>query len=202
MGHHGWGGEPPTSEAAARSRILDAGRRCIERAGLAKTTLSDVAADLGVTRQTVYRYYPSLADLLNAVAEVGAEDFVARMRAHLAAVATPGEAVVEAIIFCVTRLPHEPSIGLLLQAEEPDLFGRGVTSTTGVALGADFLRSLAVDWDRGGVTDDDLTGLAELMLRLIGSFLQHPPASSPGEDDLRDFLRRWVGATLSTPSVR
>ncbi|HNN48194.1 MAG TPA: TetR family transcriptional regulator, partial [Marmoricola sp.] len=51
MGNHGWGGNPPESDAAARQRIIDAAAACIDRHGVAKTTLSDVAQELGVTGQ-------------------------------------------------------------------------------------------------------------------------------------------------------
>ncbi|MDP2774242.1 MAG: TetR/AcrR family transcriptional regulator, partial [Nocardioides sp.] len=92
MGHHGWQGNPPRTEVEARRRIIAATMTCVDRFGPVKTTLSDVAAELGVTRQTVYRYYPSLSELLGAVAQAGLEDFVERMQAHLATTSTPAEA--------------------------------------------------------------------------------------------------------------
>ena len=201
MGHHGWGGDPPATEELARARILEATHRCLERSGVAKTTFSDVAAEVGVTRQTVYRYFPSLGDLLNAVAASGTHAFVERMRQHLATYPTPLAAVVEAIVFCVEELPREPRIGLLLQAED-DLFGRGVTSPAGVGLAAQFLRSLAVDWASVDVTDEDLDGLAELMLRLIGSLMQYPASTPRSPDDVRAYVRRWLGPALTTASTR
>ena len=197
MGHHGWQGDPPPTEALARERIVAAARRCLERTGVAKTTLSDVAAEVGVTRQTVYRYFAGLGELLNAVAETGAADFVARMQAHVAATRHPLDAVVEAIVYCLEELPREPRIGVLLETDDGDLFGRGITSPEGSALAAEFLRGLDVDWSSAGVSDDDLDGLAELMLRLIGSLMQHPAATPRSPDDLRDFLVRWLGPALT-----
>ncbi|CAN5432699.1 TetR/AcrR family transcriptional regulator [soil metagenome] len=196
MGHHGWKGDPPPTEALARDRILTAARRCIDRTGVPKTTLSDVATEVGVTRQTIYRYFASLADLLNAVAQAGAADFVARMRDRLAPYDAPVDVVVESIVFCLEELPHEPRIGILLHAEDPDLFGRGITSDTGFRLGAAFLRDLPVAWAASGVADHELDGLAELMLRLIGSLTQHPPATPRSPDELRTYLRRWLGSAL------
>ncbi len=197
MGNHGWQGDPPRTEALARERIIAAANQCIDRVGVEKTTLSDVAAAAGVTRQTVYRYFPSLGDLFNAVAETGAAAFIERMRRHLATTKLPVDAVIEAIVFCTEELPHEPRIGILLQVDDRALFGRGITSATGFDLGARFLRSLQVDWAAAGISDDDLSGLAELMLRLIGSFTQNPPATPRSPDDLRAFLRRWLGADLA-----
>ena len=199
MGYHGWQGDPPRTEALARERIISAATRCIERIGVPKTTLSNVAEEVGVTRQTIYRYFPNLADLLNAVAETGAADFIERMRAALATATTPIDVVVESIVFAMHELPLEPRIGILLEADEQDLFGRGVTSALSFELGVSFLQSLSVDWKAHGVDDADLGDLAELMMRLIGSFLQHPPAIPRTPDELRDYLRRWLGPALAGP---
>ena len=84
----------------------------------------------------------------------------------------------------------------VLQAED-DLFGRGVTSPAGVGLAAQFLRSLAVDWASVDVTDEDLDGLAELMLRLIGSLMQYPASTPRSPDDVRTYVGRWLGPALA-----
>lgn len=201
MGNHGWQGDPPPTEQLARDRILSATTRCIDRAGVAKTTLMDIAAEAGITRQTVYRYYQSLGELLRAVAEAGAVDFVERMRTHLAAHQGPLEVVIEAIIFCLEELPREPRIGILLEAEDEDLFGRGITSAAGLGLATQFLGDLPVDWTTNGVQECDLEGLAELMLRLIGSLMQHPPATPRSTESDRAFLRRWLGPALTAPGT-
>jgi AcrR family transcriptional regulator len=196
MGHHGWQGDPPRTEELARERLIAGATRCIERMGVAKTTLSDVADEVGVTRQTVYRYFPNLADLLNAVADTGTADFVARMQAHLSSAETPIDVVVEATLFSLREIPRDPRVGILLEAAERDLFGRGVTSSFALDVGATVLRSLTVDWAAHGVDDDDLDGLAELMMRLMVSFLQHPPTPPRSPDELRAFVRRWFEPAL------
>ena len=65
MRTHGWGGHPPIDDDEAVARILAATRAVIDAKGAA-TSLTDVARHLGVTRQTVYRYFPSTVDLLAA----------------------------------------------------------------------------------------------------------------------------------------
>ena len=197
MGHHGWQGDPPRTEQLARERIIAAATTCIERVGVPSTTLSRVAEEVGVTRQTVYRYFPSLADLLSAVAETGAADFIERMQAHLASFGTPLDAVVESIAFALQELPSDPRIGLLLEADDQGLVGRGVTSTMAFDLGVGVLRSIDVDWASVGVLDDDFDTLAELVMRLMVSLLQHPPATPRTPDEVREFLRRWLGPALT-----
>ncbi len=200
MGHHGWQGNPPRTETEARERIVAAATTCLEKFGPAKTTLSDVASELGVTRQTVYRYYANLGELLAAVAQAGLDDFVDRMQLHLSTCSTPSEAAIESVVFAVQAIPRERLIGALFQAGETDLFSRDVTSSAAFALGADILRRIPVDWSEIGVEDDELGGLAEILMRLFVSFLQHPPDPPRSEDDLRDLVRRWLGPALGAPA--
>ena len=66
MRSHGWGGQPPADADEARARILSATRARLAAAGT--TSTSEIADVLGVTRQTVYRYFPTTEDLLDAAA--------------------------------------------------------------------------------------------------------------------------------------
>jgi AcrR family transcriptional regulator len=196
MGHHGWQGNPPRTEADARRRIIAATASCVEQFGPAKTTLSDVANELGVTRQTVYRYYANLGELLSAVAETGLQDFVERMQRHLSGFTTPADVAIESIVFAVQAIPKERQIGALFQAGETDIFSRETTSSMAVSVGADILRKVPVDWSRIGVEDHELEGLAEILMRLFVSFLQYPAEPPRSADELRALVRRWLGPAL------
>jgi AcrR family transcriptional regulator len=197
MGYHGWQGNPPGTESEARRRIVRAATVCLDRLGLAKTSLSDIATEAGVTRQTVYRYFPSLRDILTAVAVAGAEEFAERMEHHLASFDSPEEAAVESVVYAVRTIPHEPYLSLLLQAGETDSFTAGVTSPLSFSLGARILRNLPVDWAAAGITTDtDLQSLAEILMRLFISFLQHPSTPPLTDDQLRALIRRWIGPAL------
>ncbi|MER5257381.1 TetR/AcrR family transcriptional regulator [Streptomyces sp. NPDC002855] len=198
MGHHGWGGRPPASDAEARQRIVDATARCIDRHGVTKTTLSDVAGELGVTRQTVYRHFGRISEIIGEVAAQGAESFVDLMIAHLHKITDdPAEAVVEGMIFCVRTIPAEPRLSLLLQLEDTTAFGRGTTTQDTITYGAKMLQRFPVDWAAAGIEEEELQGLAEIIMRLLASLLQHPGEPPHDEDQLRTFLNRWLAPALS-----
>lgn len=199
MGHHGWQGNPPRTEEEARLRIIAATTSCLEQYGSAKTTLSDVAAELGVTRQTVYRYYANLAELLAAVAQAGLADFVERFEQHLAGFRTPAEVAIESVVYAVRAMTEERDVGALFQAGETEVFSRDVTTATAFSVGADILRRAGVDWSEIGVRDDELEGLAEILMRLFVSFLQSPSDPPRSEAELRTLVRRWLGPGLSAP---
>lgn len=51
----------------ARNRILDIAEKHIRRIGHRKTTIADIASDLGTSRANVYRFFPTRAAIDNAV---------------------------------------------------------------------------------------------------------------------------------------
>lgn len=196
MRTRGWGGDLPRTEDEARERIVAAAMRCIDRSGPDRATLADVAAELQVTRQTVYRVFPTTADLLTAVGEAGATQFLDRLTDHVADITDPRDALAEAIVYTLGRLPDEPYIGLLVQVGENELFSRGATSSRAMEFGASVLRRFPIDWAEVGVDDEKLEGLAEFMLRVLMSFLQYPSDPPRTPEQLRVYLRRWLGPAL------
>jgi AcrR family transcriptional regulator len=196
MGNHGWGGRPPATDAEAVQRIVDATARVIDRRGVAKTSLSDVATELGVTRQTVYRHVGSLPAAVSLVAWQGAEAFVDRMIEHLQGSASPADAVVEGFLFCLRTVPSDPRLSLLLQLGDSDAFVQSANTPDVLEYGAQKLRLFPVDWSSGGVADADLPGLAEMILRLLISMLQNPFDPPRPEVDVRAFLERWLAPAL------
>ncbi|MEF0943514.1 TetR/AcrR family transcriptional regulator [Rhizobium sp. BR 362] len=53
--------------AKERDRILDIAEKHIRRIGHRKTTIADIASDLGTSRANVYRFFPTRAAIDNAV---------------------------------------------------------------------------------------------------------------------------------------
>jgi AcrR family transcriptional regulator len=180
---------------------VDATVRCIDRHGVTKTTLSDVATELGVTRQTVYRHFGRINDIIGEVAAQGAESFVDRLIAHLQGITDPADAVVEGMVFCVRTIPTEPRLSLLLQLGDSSAFGRGATTRDTIAYGAEMLQRYPVDWAAAGIGEDDLNGLAEIIMRLLTSLLQHPSEPPQDEAHLRALLTRWLAPALLRPTA-
>ena len=54
-----------------------------------------------------------------------------------------------------------------------------------------------MDWSEIGVDDEELEGLAEILMRLFVSFLQYPAEPPRSEDELRALVRRWLGPALN-----
>src|SRR6266403_417653 len=54
----------PTGADDPRERMLAAAERCIDRHGIRKTTIDDIASEVGLSRPSVYRYFADRDDLL------------------------------------------------------------------------------------------------------------------------------------------
>lgn len=195
MGRKGWAGAPPADDAEARKRITDAALAAVEKHGAAEVTLSDVADNLGITRRTLYRYFPSSGDLFVAAAEVALTGFVTRVQA-LTADLDIAEQLVEVLAFIIEQLPHEPQLTLLLSHDQTNLFSRSMLSPTVIIRCREILRHTHIDWAAIGYDDTAIDELVEFLLRMIQSMVIAPrePKRTPAE--LRAFLRRWI-----TPAI-
>jgi AcrR family transcriptional regulator len=191
---HGWSGAKPASDEEAIARILDAASRAIEDRG-ADFSISDVARTVGVTRQTVYRYFPSTEALLISAAVRAVDGFLDRLAAHLAGIDEPAAAVSEAVATALEWLPREKYIGLLM-VPGGATHVESVTSDIALRFGRDMVQRLSVDWDAVGYHDADLDELAEHLLRIIQSFVVDPGRPPRSGAQLRAYLNRWVASAV------
>jgi AcrR family transcriptional regulator len=169
---------------------------CVDKYGPNRASLSDVANALGVTRQTVYRYFGGTDELFAAVARTGADVFLDRLTLDVANVTDPADAVVEAVARAVEWLPTEPYLGLVLIGEQSNRFLSGATSAEAMELARQLLESLPICWSEWGLGSHELDLLAEFGLRMIQSLVLDPQTRARDPEDLRRFLRFWVRAAL------
>ena len=195
MRTHGWSGSTPATDDEAVARILNAASKATDERG-ADVSIADVARTLGVTRQTVYRYFPSTDALLVAAAVHAAGDFLERLADHLHGVDDAVEAVTEAIATALEWLPEDKHIGLLVAPGRADEHTASVTSDMALQFANAMVRRLDVDWARLGFSDAALDELAEHLLRIIQSFVIDPGRPPRTGEDLRAYLRRWVGGAV------
>lgn len=170
--------------------------RCIDRYGPTKTGISDVATELGVTRQTVYRLFAGTEELLFAVAAAAADSFVDRMVVRVRDLDDPADMLVECLAFTLERLPKERYLSLLFVPDRQPDFTRHITSSVGIDLTNELLRRLPVDWAARGIGQGERQQLIEIYLRILQSFAIDPgPARQRSE--LRALLQHWLA-----PAVR
>jgi len=204
MRSHGWGGQPPADADEARTRILAATRARLSAAGT--TSTSEIAEVLGVTRQTVYRYYPTTDDLVDAAALDAVGDLVGQLvdhvQQHLAAQRDRGlagdaaDAVVEVVAYVYEHLRDDPALNRMIAPGRISTTVSGLTAQSSIALGGKLLAGFGIDWSEVGLAEADQLELVEHLLRILQSFVLDPGEPARTGDELRAYLGRWVAPVL------
>lgn len=198
MRSRGWAGSTPTSDEDAIARILDAVDEVVAEQG-AVIRLADVARRLGVTRQTVYRYFPNADALLISSAMRAANGFIDQVVERASGNVDPVLAVVECVSFAIERLAGDPQLEGLLAWRPGDQAMTSLTSDTAITLCLWFFHRLNVDWTLHGFDDTALRELAEMTLRTMQSILTGPGRPSRDATTLRRFIARWLGPAILYP---
>ncbi|MBX8687113.1 TetR family transcriptional regulator [Mycobacterium sp. 20091114027_K0903767] len=200
MRSRGWAGSTPSSDEEAISRILTAVDEEIAEHGAA-IRLADVARRLGVTRQTVYRYFPNADALLIASAMRAVNGFIDQVADHVSGLDDPITAVVESVSFGVERLSGDPQLERLLsRSGEGEVFV-SLTSDTAIAFCLSVFHRLDVDWQLHGFDTAALRELAEMTLRTVQSMLTDPGQEPRRGVALRRFVARWLGPAVLYPRL-
>lgn len=190
---------PDKEATSGRERVLDAAEACLERFGLAKTTIEDVAQEAGLSRATVYRQFGNRDALLLAVAAREADRVAGEAEVFLRRFDDVGSWLVEGILFCLREIPKRP---LLMQFLSPQELGTAsqlvLTSDRMLAIGSEILRPMFEPARREGLlhADVELDALIEWVLRIVMSYLAVPGPPARSEEDLRRLLR-----TMLLPAV-
>lgn len=199
MRAHGWAGSPPVDASEARARILDVTRQRLTESGT--TSTAEIAERLGVTRQTVYRYFPATEDLLNAAATQAVadltEDLVEHVRTHLAATGgDAGDAAVEVVAYVFENLRDNPALNRLLAPGRMSDTVANLTATASIDIGRNLIAGFGIDWQALGWDGSRQRELVEHLLRTLQSLVLDPGDPPRSGTELRAYLQRWLAPTV------
>jgi len=182
-----WAGDPPQA-SAARGRLLEAAARCIARDGIAATSVAAIAAEAGVSRQTVYRYFSGRDALVLGCLRATAEEVRAAIDQQLRALVDPADMIVETLVLGLDAVRGDPVLRAISDASSPGALGTQITGPAGIAW---VREPLAPAIEAAGWDEDHTDACLELILRLFLSWIISPqPQRSP--EELRAFLYRHV----------
>ena len=176
-----------------RERLLQSTYDCVARWGLAKTTVEDAAREAGVSRATVYRYFPGGRDeLIGAVVGWEFARFFLRLYEEVHDADTLEEVMERGLVFAHNAILEHEVLQRILQTEPEILLPRlTVEANETHKLVAAFLVPYLV---RHGMAEGtDLEAAADFLARMVLSYI-----GSPGRWDLNDpdQVARLVRAEL------
>jgi AcrR family transcriptional regulator len=169
------------SDSAAENRVLDAARLCVDRWGLSKVTIDDVAAEAGVSRATLYRLFPGGKDILfEALRGRELAEFFDGLRQHVLDADSLMDFAVRVSVYALQEMKNDQHLATMLATAEGDtlksLTVEGLPQILQVA--STYIVPLANRF----LGEDDAEVLVELLARLIISCFLAPS----GHFDLSD----------------
>ena len=120
----------PTSTDDARERILAADQRCIDRHGIRKTTMDDVASEVGLSRHSVYRYFADRDDLLIELITRHARALLDRARKSISRQSSLPDRIVETVIYTAEHGRRDPLTRHVIEPDATSLGRRMIASGT------------------------------------------------------------------------
>lgn len=181
-------GQLPARPPEAADRALDAVAACLARHGLARTTMTDIAREMGVARSTLYKQFGSVEQAAWALLAREAYRFFDEFGDLVARRAGPEEVV--ALTARFIRFAGEHPVMARLLHEEPSFVGAVMTRSAGAAVdyAAGVVAPLVAQAMDGGVLRrGDPALLAQWMGRVVAICLIAPPSG-----DLDEVLREML----------
>ena len=173
--------EAGTRSEEVRQRILEATYACIARWGLAKTTVEDAAREAGLSRATLYRYFPGGRDeLVRSVVTWQFMHFFLRLYEEISDADSLEEVMERGIRFAHQAIVGHDVLQRVLETEPERLLPTlTVEGSRTVRVIADFLTPYLL---RHGLAPGvDVGHAADFLARMVLSYM-----SAPGRWDLDD----------------
>lgn len=171
-----------------QQKIIDATIRCVKQWGIEKTNLNDIAKEAGVTRPTVYSYFPNRHDVIRTALLHKGYSFAERTIDHMNRFDNTRDRVLETLLFALEELPKEPYLTLITQTDFSSQVNEDALSDPeGQAI---CLRLFAEMFKFDTPPDNDLIEITEFVTRLMLSLLMLKGPIHRNRDELKSFLQR------------
>jgi len=194
-----WGGNPPQSPEEASERLTVIAMECFSERGMRKAFMAEVARIAGISRPTLYSYFPTKESLMFSAMDFEVGDWLRRQRRRIQRFDTPQERRVEGVIYAIEKLPKTKVLKFMADPEY----------VASVAIGdPNFQRSLEASIKALEPTlqlAPELVArqfeIAELVQRTVTSFLQYQIGKPRNKRELREFMHRTLVPAVGLPQL-
>ena len=181
--------EVPSHEDMIKNQIMDAAIICIERKGVDKTRIGDVANELGLARQTIYNYFTNKNELMNATFSRSALSLAENVRAHISQFSDIEDKFTHAILHAIDEFPKNPVLDHVITSGGQFLLDFGISRQTMQAFGEMVLVDI---FDEQPFLQTQSEEICEFISRNILSFLIMPDKEPRKSKQLELFVRRRI----------
>lgn len=179
---------PKQSFNDTQQRILDAAIHCLKQWGIEKTNLNDIAKQAGVTRPTVYSYFPNKNDVIRTALLQSGHAFGSRLIEHISQFENTEDRLLESVVYAIEELPKEPYLAVITQTDLSSYINQDALSDK---EGLDICLTLFKEiFKYNPVSKKELTEITEFTVRVMLSLLILKGPIKRSAKDLRAMLKR------------
>jgi AcrR family transcriptional regulator len=174
--------------AATRDRLMDACSNLIVRDGFRGVSMTSVAEEARITRQTVYRYFPNAGEVVRATLMRGGRELLEGQLLVFADGGRPQDLLVESVMTALRLIDRNPLLrAAWVSRESPQTMLRLTVDPSFSERAVAGLRPIAeqLDW-----SEQDTREAYEIIARTVMSFMTIPPSPPLTEDQIRRALHR------------
>jgi AcrR family transcriptional regulator len=173
--------------------VLDAAASCYLRFGVAKTTATDIAQLVGISRATLYRRFGSHEAILLAVLTRESEAMAIDADAHLDHLDDPRERILEGMLYSIEQIGRRPVHAAVFGGDS------GAWAAT-QAIQVEALRRIGEAGVRpllessladGSISEEEMMDLVDWIMRILISFAAVPGNGGRKPADIRRQLEAW-----------
>ena len=184
----------------SRDRLLEAAYACVARYGLGKTTMEDVGREAGLSRATVYRYFPQGKDqLVREVVAWEAGRFFERLTRAVAHHVDLGDLLEEALVFAHRAVEDHVVLQKILETE-PERLLPTLTTESARLIGL-VKQFLVLAMQRTPLRPEvDVDAAAEYLARMVLSHINGQGGwDLTDRADVRRLVRSWLAGVVRQP---
>jgi len=174
-------------EELQRNQIMDAAIVCIDRKGVDKTRIGDIAKELGLARQTIYNYFSNKNALVEAVFLRESFSLAENIKSYIADFDELEDKLTHAFLYAVDQFPKNPILSHAITTGGQYLQEMGISRET-MQLFGDI--ALAEVYEAHPFLKLQSQEVSEVISRNIISFLVLPDQNPRTAEELEGFVRR------------
>lgn len=183
-------------EELLRNQIMDAAISCIEKKGIDKTRIGDIAKEMGLVRQTIYNYFSSKNALLEAMFSRESVVLAENTAAHIEGFKNLEDKFVQAFLYVFKTFPQNAVLSHIAQSGNSYVLESGISRQTMQMFGELVLQKVFAD---NPELNEQSGEIAELLSRNIMSFILMPDQEPRSEKELEMFIRRRLIPGIGLP---
>ena len=186
---------PGLAETGAQARILNAAFRCFARYGYARTGMTDIAKEAGLSRTALYKHYPRLEDVFRALSQrvnQGVRQAVVDAAAKEGDLTGRLQAVIAARVSWAFEALNLSEHGHELIDAKNALCGKAGADTE-----AQFRKLLAAILTASGVSRASAISAATVIVKCIPGLVAEQTSEQAAREQIAQFVRIFAAGITS-----